>query len=68
MRRWVPELAQLPAPHIHLPSEAPRAVLERAGVTLGSTYPWPIVEHAVARARFLAVAESAVGPAGARGR
>jgi deoxyribodipyrimidine photo-lyase len=68
VRRWVPELARLAPPHIHAPSQAPRAELERAGITLGSTYPLPIVEHSVARARFLAVAESAVGPAGRRGR
>ena len=68
VRRWVPELARLASAHIHAPSEAPRADLERAGITFGSTYPLPIVEHSVARARFLAVAESAVGPAGQRGR
>jgi len=67
VRRWVPELAKLPAAHIHWPSGAPADVLARAGVTLEKTYPLPIVDHAEARARFLAVAESAVGPA-ARGR
>jgi deoxyribodipyrimidine photo-lyase len=66
VRRWVPELASLPRAYVHAPNEAPRAVLERAGVELGGNYPQPVVDHGVARARFLAVAESAVGSAGRR--
>jgi deoxyribodipyrimidine photo-lyase len=53
-RRWVPELARLPDEHVHEPWEAPEDVLRRAGVTLGETYPQPIVEHKAARARALA--------------
>lgn len=56
VRRWVPALAQMPARHIHNPSAAPEAVLRAAGVTLGHTYPRPIVDHRFARERFLAVA------------
>jgi len=53
VRRWVPELAELPRRWIHRPSEAPADVLEAAGVTLGETYPRPLVDHAQARARAL---------------
>jgi deoxyribodipyrimidine photo-lyase len=49
VRRWCPELAKLPDAWLHRPWEAPAAVLARAGVELGRTYPEPIVSHAVAR-------------------
>jgi len=54
VRRWVPELARLEAPHVHSPWRAPEDALVRAGVDLGKTYPRPIVDHAAARARALA--------------
>lgn len=56
VRRWVPELARMPAKYVHHPWEAPDDVLRAAGVVLGRTYPRPIVDHAWARGRFLAVA------------
>jgi deoxyribodipyrimidine photo-lyase len=54
IRRWCPELARLPVRWIHRPHEAPAGVLRAAGVTLGRTYPEPIVPHGLARERALA--------------
>eukprot|EP00913_Durusdinium_trenchii_P014180 g13307.t1 len=39
VRRWVPELQKLPTRYLHKPWEAPKSVLDEAGVVLGETYP-----------------------------
>jgi deoxyribodipyrimidine photo-lyase len=54
VRRWIPELARLENAHIHAPWHAPDEALKNAGVTLGETYPHPIVDHQFARKRALA--------------
>ncbi|MDP5071088.1 MAG: FAD-binding domain-containing protein, partial [Congregibacter sp.] len=49
VRRWVPELAELPDKYLHKPWEAPADMLTLAGITLGENYPAPIVDHREAR-------------------
>jgi len=58
VRTFVPELAKLDTSFIHRPFEAPASVLAAAGVTLGETYPLPIVDHKVARVRAMAAYQS----------
>jgi deoxyribodipyrimidine photo-lyase len=53
VRKWVPELADLPSKWIQCPWQAPEDVLSDAGVTLGKTYPRPMIDHAAARERAL---------------
>lgn len=53
VRRFVPELAKLPDEWIQKPFDAPESVLSKSGVTLGETYPFPIVDLKATRARAL---------------
>ncbi len=49
VRRWIPDMKNLPDRWIHHPWEAPESVLRKANLTLERTYPSPIVDHAIAR-------------------
>ncbi len=53
VRRYIPELAPIPDKWIHNPAEAPLEVLQKAGVSLGKDYPYPIVDHKKAREEAL---------------
>lgn len=53
VRHWVPELAALPDKYIHQPWNAPSTVMQDAGISLGSTYPHPIIEASKGRDRAL---------------
>ena len=54
VRRWCPELRNLPDKYIHAPFSAGADVLAKAGVKLGRDYPEPIVDHREARDAALA--------------
>jgi deoxyribodipyrimidine photo-lyase len=62
IRRFVPELGRLNKDVIHMPWAAPVATLHSAGVKLGTNYAFPIVDHAMARARALEALKSTALP------
>jgi len=53
VRRWVPELRNMPDKWIHKPWEAPESALGEAGVTLAKDYPEPLVDLSASRKRAL---------------
>ena len=53
IRRWVPELADVPDKYIHEPHLMTTAVQKQTGCIIGQNYPLPIVDHRLARQRAL---------------
>jgi deoxyribodipyrimidine photo-lyase len=53
VRRYVPELANVPDAYLREPWTMPEDVQERAGCRIGRDYPKPIVDHAQARKEAL---------------
>ena len=53
IRRFVPELADVPDEFIHEPWKMPVDLQQEAGCIIGKDYPVPIVDHTLARERVL---------------
>lgn len=53
VREYVPEIKNLPDDYIHNPWQAPHDILAAAKITLGQTYPHPVVDLAVSREKAL---------------
>jgi deoxyribodipyrimidine photo-lyase len=54
VRRWVPELANVPDRFVHRPWKMKPETQQACGCIVGQDYPAPIVDHAWARERALA--------------
>jgi deoxyribodipyrimidine photo-lyase len=61
VRRWVPELARVPAPTFTSRGRWTRSSSRAAGCIIGRDYPAPIVEHGAVRERTLAAYRQAPG-------
>ena len=53
IKKYIPELKNIPSKYIHLPCELDEKSLVECGVKLGSDYPKPIVDLSVTRQRAL---------------
>jgi deoxyribodipyrimidine photo-lyase len=53
VRKWIPELGEVPEEFIHTPWTMPDEVQRRVKCRIGKDYPAPIVDHGYARQRIL---------------
>ena len=53
IRRYVPELAKAADRWIHEPHLMPEEEQARVGCRIGTDYPWPILDHRLARQEYL---------------
>ena len=53
IKKWIPELRDLPAKLIHSPWKASSTDLKKYNIELGKTYPYPMIDHSEARDRAL---------------
>jgi len=58
IRRYVPELAGCPDKWLHAPWLMPQAEQQRCGIRIGYDYSAPLVDHALARIKTLALFQS----------
>jgi deoxyribodipyrimidine photo-lyase len=61
IRRYLPELASCPDKFIHAPWTLPASEQRAQNLVIGENYPAPIVDHAVARNKTLAMFKAAAG-------
>jgi deoxyribodipyrimidine photo-lyase len=61
VRRWIPELTNVPDRYLHAPWQMPPQTAAEAGVEIGRTYPRPIIDLRAGRERALAAFRSVVG-------
>ena len=54
IRTWVSELAAVPDEFIHQLEKMPVSVQQKYGCILSKSYPYPMVDHSLARARTMA--------------